>query len=214
MNPVRHLGILQERAIGRLDRLHRLALNLPPFPTPDEKRTAAYVVIEIANLWSAVARSFYLSCVLRARRVSGMRVKLGVGGIQSIQDGIHFAVQTLKPRSVKANRIYHPLDEPTWHKRETLLDLANALTFSNTADIQLALNLSTNAFTDIVVFRNFFAHRSQDTARRAQLLAPRYGQSSTKPPADIMCGVGPGRSQNILADWSDDIRITIDYMCT
>ena len=142
MNPVRHLGILQERAIGRLDRLHRLALNLPPFPTPAEKRTAAYVVIEIANLWSAVARSFYLSCVLRARRVSGIRVKLGVGGIQSIQDGIHFAVQTLKPRSVKPNRVYHPLDEPNWYKRETFLDLANALTFSNSSDIQLALSLS------------------------------------------------------------------------
>jgi hypothetical protein len=139
MNPVRHLGILQERAIGRLDRLHQLALNLPSFPTPAEKRTTAYVVIELANLWSAVARSFYLSCVLRARRVSGMRVKLGVGGIQSIQDGIHFAVQTLKPRSVKPNRVYHPLDESNWYKRETLLHLANALTFSNSSDIQLAL---------------------------------------------------------------------------
>jgi hypothetical protein len=143
-----------------------------------------------------------------------MRVKLGVGGIQSIQDGIHFAVQTLKPRSVKLNRVYHPLDEPNWYKRETLLDLANALTFSNSADIQLALNLSTDAFTDVVVFRNFFAHRSENTARQAQRLGPRYGQSSTKPPADIVCGVGPGRPQNVLADWIDDIRITIDYMCT
>jgi hypothetical protein len=214
MNPVRHLGILQERAIGRLDRLHQLALNLPPFPTPAEKRTAAYVVIEIANLWSAVARSFYLSCVLRARRISGMRVKLGVGGIQSIQDGIHFAVQTLKPRRVHPTRVYHPLDEPNWYKRETLLDLANALTFSNSSDIQLALSLSTDAFTDVVVFRHFFAHRSENTARQAQLLGPRYGQSSTKSPANIVCGVGPGRPQNVLADWIDDIRITIDYMCT
>jgi hypothetical protein len=68
--------------------------------------------------------------------------------------------------------------------------------------------------TDVVVFRHFFAHPSENTARQAQLLGPRYGQSSTKPPAEIVCGVGPGRPQNVLADWIDDIRITIDYMCT
>ena len=143
-----------------------------------------------------------------------MRVKLGVGGIQSIQDGIHFAIQTLKPRRVHPTRFYHPLDEPNWYKRETLLDLANALNFSNSSDIQLALSLSTDAFTDVVVFRHFFAHRSENTARQAQLLGPRYGQSSTKSPANIVCGLGPGRPQNVLADWIDDIRITIDYMCT
>ena len=213
MNPVRHLGTLQGRARSRLDRLQKLALSLPPLPKPAEKRSAAYVVVETTNLWASTARSFYLSCILRARRVSGIRVQLGVGGIQSIQDGIHFAVQTLKRKRVNANRVYHPLDEPNWYKRETLLALANALTLSNSSDIQMALSVATDAFTDIVVFRHFFAHRSESTAREAQLLGPRYGQSSIKHPADIVCGISPGRSQNVLADWIDDIQITIDYLC-
>lgn len=213
MNPVRHLAILQERAISRLDRLRQLALNLSPPLRPAERRAAAHVVIETANLWSTVARSFYLSCVLRARRVSGARVDLGVGGVASIQDGIHFAVQTLKPGRAQPARVYHPLDEPNWYKRETLLRLASALALSNDSEIQLALSLSTDAFTDVVKFRHFFAHRSENTAKEAQSLAPRYGQPSTRHPADIVCGVSLGRPQNVLGDWIDDIELTIDFLC-
>jgi hypothetical protein len=215
MNMVRHLGVLEKRALKRIMRLQRLSRGLSYNPSAVDRRTVAHIVVESANLWSAISRSFYLSCALGARLTGGGRVTINTPGVHitNVRDSIHIAVQKVRPRKVNNRGVYSPLDEPIWYKRNTLLELDNALAFSNTNSIQLALNLQTDVFTDMNIFRNFFAHRSGVTANEASRLAPRYGQVSQKHPADILCGLTNSGRQNILSNWLDDIEITVSYLC-
>jgi hypothetical protein len=213
MRPIRNLTVLESCAYHRLDQLHKLAASLPLLAPEDRRRAAAFGVIELANCWAGFARSYYISCILRARRGGGGRVSVGVPGVATPQDAIHEAVRIIAPRRLSKSRRYHATAEPSWYKRETLLDLGNGLRLSNDPQIQLAMNLPTDAFTDLLVFRHFFAHRGEGTVKQVKVLAPRYGQPSTAAPADVVAGFAPGRPQNVLADWIDDIRITVAYLC-
>lgn len=213
MTPARNLDILKGRVLRTLLRLDRLSRGLSDGMAAAERRVAAYVTIETANTWASFARCYYISCVLLARRPGRSRVKLGVSGVSTLQDAIHFAVGTLRPSRVHANRLYHPIDEPSWHKPDTLLRLAIALKLSNLPEIQLALGLPTDAFSHLTVFRHFFAHRGESTARAAQTLAPKYGQASNIHPARILCGYPPGSTRNVLSDWITDVSLTTSYLC-
>lgn len=213
MHPVRHLGVLRERALRRLQYLSDLAHPCRQ-PTDDAtRRQVAFVLLEAVNLWAGFARSFYLSCVYRARRDTRPRVHLGMSGIVTATDAIHFAVVNVARKTAKPNRRYSWSDEPTWHQRETLQKLSTMLSLSNDPQVQIALNVQTSAFVHVVVFRNFFAHRGRDTVKRARLLMPTYGQVATAHPAEAASGVAPGRTQNIMADWLADMRQTIELIC-
>jgi hypothetical protein len=177
------------------------------------RRRAAFVLLESLNLWASFVRSYYLSCVLEARRDTRPRVRLGVPGVRTPEDAIHFAVVQVAGKKPKANRVYTWWDEPTWYKRETLAKLSSQLKMSNDLEIQTALSIPSPAFTDLVVYRHFFAHRGMATVSNARALAPQYGQPKSLHPAEVVCGFAPGRPQNIMADWLADMRVTVEFLC-
>jgi hypothetical protein len=211
MHPARHLSVLRDRACHRVDYLSALSVACSQPTTDCMRRRAAFVLVEGVNTWSAFVRSFYLSCVFRAQRERRGRVAVGIPGIVTADQAIEFAV--LKVAKGKQKARYSWSDEPAWHKRETIAKLSTLLALSNDAEIQVAVNVGTKAFVDIVTCRNFFAHRGKATMAQARSTLAGYGQSLRDHPSNAVCGTNPGRTQNIMTDWLSDIRLTMELLC-
>jgi hypothetical protein len=104
-------------------------------------------------------------------------------------------------------------DEPAWHDPSVLLALAAVLVVTNLGHIQAAFSTGTRATSDLVVFRNYFAHRNQ-TSRAAALSRARLnGVSTTGSIADIALQTPVGRHQSLLEEWVSDLEFISEFIC-
>jgi hypothetical protein len=173
----------------------------------------AYVAIEARNTWSNFVRAFYISLADGVRLESGTVAT--VSPTRLANDAIGFAVQRWRPsRRPQANGTWHRRDEPAWHDPNTILTLCRDLAASNTADVEAAFSAGSRVFLDLPVFRNYFAHRNQETRRAALDLAPSYGVPAPLSPAEILLARALGRPQPVLVDWIDDLTFTAEYLCS
>jgi len=212
MNPVGHLGELR-RVAGR--RALRLRALVDPVGVPvstQEDRLVAFVTIEALNLWSSFARSFFLSCVFKARRESGARVSHSQGSLVTTELALTFAIRVMKP-SKPGSGPWQRRDEPTWFDVQTLLKLFPALGASNAAQVVSAFSYPTKVFQHLPTARNFFAHRNVETSGKVSAIARAYSVAIARRASDVFCSRSPARPQSVLADWLDDIRNVVDIMC-
>jgi hypothetical protein len=212
MGPVRQLARLQRLAAKRLVMLRTLVEQCAAPSTRKYDRIVSYVAIEALNLWTEFMRCYYLSCVLSGKRANGVRVKIATAGVRTVEDAINFAISCLRPY-LKKVRPWRRRDEPSWHDPNTLLRLSDALGYSNLTEVRAAFAYPTRAFQDLPTVRNFFAHRNEETARKAVNIARSYGLSTLLRPSDILISIAPGRPQSVLSDWLDDIRYVIELLC-
>lgn len=212
MRPVRDLFKLKRLANRRLLFLRGMAQACTNPPGSEGDRIISFVAIETLNLWAVFARAYYLSCVLGARRAGGVRVTLAVRAAQTVAQAIDFSIRTLKP-GLRKRPPWVRIDEPTWHEPRTLMVLSQALGFSHVPIIHAAFAYPTRTFGDLPAFRNFYAHRNDDTFRKAVGLARHYGLSTQLRPSEILVSHTPGRPQSVLAEWIDDIRYVSDSLC-
>lgn len=208
---VPHLGKLRQTATRRLA---RLKIDVETCPLPLSRagdRIMASVTIEAANIWSATGRCFYVSSCLRAKRTNGLRVSMLAQAVDSVT-AINFAMATLKA-STPGGPPWRRRDEPAWHETATLLKLMRALGASNLSAVSTALSIKTRVFNDLPVFRNFFAHRNDDTVSRVGRIARGYRISPNLRPSEILATAVPGRPQRLLSDWLDDLSYAITLLC-
>jgi hypothetical protein len=169
-----------------------------------EARTVAFVTLEALTLWANFVRAFYLSCVHNARREGGERVKVSVSGLGTDEAAIAFSLKIIK---------FARRNEPVWHEPTTLSKLFVAVKASNLTQVQGAISAQPYVFTALPTIRNFFAHRSLQSAQKIPGVARGIGLSVGLRPCEILCSRLPGRPQNVLADWIDDIRNAIELAC-
>jgi len=187
---------------------------------PDDRlhdRTATYVSIEIANLWSCFVREHFLSCAVRqARTATGTSITYGVTLPPNNHDAILFALQVVDPNKFRSIRNRRPLrrrDEPNWFEPAAILRLANVLGWSIEGNIIAATSFPTTVFRDLPTIRNFYAHRSSETALKIKALARRsYGLTVTHP-NELTIVRWSGRTQNVLSEWADDLKEVCSLMC-
>jgi hypothetical protein len=210
MRPVSQLSKLKAVATRRGRRLKRLvdALSLPINAEVD--RVVAFATIETLNLWGSFLRAFYISCFLGARRPLGGRVKIVVPCPRTAVEALTFAMATIKAKPMPPSARRY---EPAWHDHNNILKLFTACNASNLPEVQAAFSYSTTMFVELPVMRNFFAHRNGDTAGSARDVARKLGLSVALRPSEILCSRGPGRPQNVLADWLDDFSLVADLLC-
>jgi hypothetical protein len=145
-------------------------------------------------------------------RECGTRVNGGTIAGVPFKKAIDLAITTLNPRAPsRLNRTRR--EEPPWQKPKTLLDLATDFKFSNQKQINAAFGYGFRVFDDLPKFRNFFAHRNEETSGKAQRLGPAYGVPSTWRPWRILAASAIGRPQAIILDWFDEIRRTGEDLC-
>lgn len=204
MRPCSDLAKLGDRATARLNRLKALVDT-----HTDRERAISLAVIEAQNTWSNFARAFLLSLLSSARRRSGGRVALGNAAVNS--PGALLAIATRACRGPLAAPPTTRREEPAWHDTSNFLKACAALSPSNLAQVQAALSLQTGVFSDLPAFRNFFAHRNEESARRAVDLARRnYLITGLSHPSAVLMRPARLRTQPLLLDWIDEMKVVIE----
>jgi hypothetical protein len=212
MHATRALPKLYEMGSARLSRL-RLLFGYGHFPIDAARdRTIAYICVEAMNLWASFVRCYYLSCMCRAKMISGANVT-SVIAFGSPQEAIDYAVIHLK-RKNPAAAPFSRRDEPVWHDWSTLPKLSIALNLSVDPAIRAATGYSTTMNRFLPVFRNFYAHRNDDTFRKTQTAARQLGIPGGRQwPSQLLSTPTAGAVQPILVDWLDDIQNLMDLLC-
>ena len=83
--------------------------------------------------------------------------------------------------------------EPRWADAGECLRAAKALRIANYATVSSALSSTPSPADDVRVVRNYFAHRSEKTAKAAALIPTKYGlRVQAHPDAIAIAFVAPG----------------------
>ena len=213
--PSRRLEKLQRKASRRLARLRHVVDSLALPPTAEKDRLIAWVVIEARNLWAEFLRAYYLSGAICTRSASGSPVSFTRMTFSNTQMALIHSVRLLRNRGFRRQAVRRQ-DEPPWHVVRDYLSLCMDVGFSNLAQINGAFSYQTSFFAQLTPLRNFYAHRCDETFRKAGQVGIRLGLSSQPDlrPTQIMCSKLPGRPQNVLTDWLDDMENVVHLLCT
>ena len=202
---LRRLKIRLRRRLKRLER--RVTGVTNPAAAKNRDMVVGYVAIEALNAWALFSRSFYLSCALGARTERRKRVACTATTTDPLGSAITHYKHYAQPNAAGA---WHRRDEPAWHDPNVLMTVCSNLGCSIQPQIATAFSLNQNVFTDLPVFRNFFAHRNGGTSQAARNVGPRYTLPTSLSPSDLLLSVSPGGTMPVIVEWLTEMDITAD----
>jgi len=212
MRPRKCLIKLQATAIKKVYRLKCLLSSIS-HPKDAPELYIANTTIETLNTWSNFSRSFYLSCALHSKAVNGNRITT-TSRAANFNDAIGYAMQCCKPKvTLNSSGIWARREEPAWHDPNTLIRICTEIQCSNITNICDGLSGGQTFFSDLPTFRNFYAHRNQETELAAMNKAPRYSISATLKPSAILREFPIGETSILLVKWLNELEFTIEYLC-
>lgn len=172
------------------------------------------VTIDTLNTWTNFARAYYLSGMFGARRTNSARIAVANPHL-SEQYAIENAIVISRPTAIRRlpAAAWHRREEPTWHDPNVFQRICAGEGFSNLVEIQAAFSAGYRVFSDLPVFRNYFAHRNQGTLKAAVGLAPLHGIPATRRPSEILLTRPIGRIQPLILEFIDEIEFTVEYLC-
>jgi hypothetical protein len=173
-------------------------------------RTVARICIDSLNQWTNFSRSFYLSCIAGARTKTGSIARTSAFSFVDFQAAIDYATASAKPHL--KNFPVKRREEPPWFDPFLLLSLSQKLAFTNQAAVIAALSGKTNVFNHLPVFRNFFAHRNEDTHRKTVRIETDLGGPTFKFPSHYLLYTPSGKTACVLEEWLIDLRIVSDII--
>jgi hypothetical protein len=126
--------------------------------------------IELDNMVLIALRKFTVSCMFRARTVSGHRITTArlLKNEQEVSALIPSVVNTVKFRRLNRPAQIPRHGEPTVRDPNQTERVFQSCGASNLASLQNALALNLDLFRDIATVRNFYAHRNEDTWRKVR----------------------------------------------
>jgi hypothetical protein len=217
MRRTKRLKALSDAFGDRLDRLASLVQPLAGLDGPRVNRLVSYVVIDSVGSWALFAREYYLSCALLGPRLrSKARVTYGLAPIAGERDAIIQAIRATKNPSFApaASVKIKPRDEPDWLAKNTLSKISTVLSFSHDARITAALSQPTTFFSQAITVRNFFAHRSKESADKIRTLSlHQYLYPHLRHPTEFVNGILPSRTDTILNEWLADLKDISRALC-
>jgi len=214
MRPTRDFRCLAKSTTYRLRVLRDSLDNARRLPTARQRRLAvSTLTIDAANTWSNFSRSYYLSSCIGAFLEPLGRVTTTLA-FTNFNDSIGEAVRIHRAYATpRATGIWHRRDEPTWHDPNVLLSCCNNIGASNYIHMTNALSVGTRFFIDLPVFRNYCAHKNQQTQKAAQTLAPTYGISSLLLPFEILLSTPIRARDPLLTLWLYDMEAVVGLLC-
>lgn len=214
MRPCRSIGSLGLVAKRRLNRFRDLAQNALTLNRPDSDRIVSYICIECLNSWHNFCRSYFLSCILRPKTISGQTILVNPN-VSTFSNAIDISMMTCK-RGLWEKGSWDRRDEPLWRDPNIFVKNCEAIGCSNIDEIRNTFNVPTKVLEHLTVLRNYYSHRNDETIKKVRDLAFYYSISIPfKPshPTDILLLPAYDRPQALLLDWLDDIEIYIDSLC-
>jgi hypothetical protein len=203
---------LGKEAIRRLDRLEAACANLGLISFRIADGTLSCVVVQTQAVWSEFVRAYYLSLLLSPYDSSGRRIKIANAALRNEYDAITALILHLRLRN-KTKPAWSRIEEPRWHKPSTLTSGCQLLGSPTLQKVIAAVSIGSSVFDDLPRFRNFYAHRNEETARDAVALRVNYGIGLVSHPSSILLSYVPGRPQTIVEDWLDDLKNVAFALC-
>ncbi len=214
MRPCRSIESLRLVAKRRISRFRDLAQKALVLPRPDSDRIVSYICIECLSSWHNFCRSYFLSCILRPKTLSGHTILVN-SHVRTFSDAIDISMRTCK-RNVWERDHWSQRDEPSWRDSKIFVKSCEAIGCSNIDKIQSTFSIPTKVLEHLPKFRNYYCHRNNDTLKDVRDLASYYTISIPfKPshPTDILLLPAYNRTQVLLLDWLDDIENYVDLLC-
>ena len=217
MKIVRNLQHLEQNAKWAIQRSCRLI--------PSTRSTAnsfameeriTFAAVNLLNSWANFQRTYFICCLLGTKSATQNSIFSNQTGIiTNANDAIGKAIINFTPARVpRSNGIWDTRDEPTWHDSNTLLKLSIAYAFSNSPDIQTAFTFGFTAHKNLVVFRNYYAHKNRGTKSKAQAIAIQYLLPQRLHPTTILLGTpSSSPSSNLIELWAEELSQTIELLC-
>ncbi len=215
MKPARHFGKLRSSGTRRLRRIREVAVGAVAPYSQERDPELAWVTIELANLWTQFCRAYFLSCLRSARLDSGPRVSCqNLANIPAFEVAmIVLAWKRGKTRAGRGGKL-QGRDEPDWHQPSCLLQGCRIIGASNLHSVQGALSTGTSVFEHLPTCRNFYAHRSKETATKVLNIGlSAYSMGGKTHPSEVLIARAPGSSQSLILDFIDDTEVTIELLC-
>ena len=215
MNASHRLEKLNRAAKKRIKKLRSHVSHFSAPTTTEQDRMIAWVVVETLNLWAGFLRAYYLSGAIGTRTSLGGRVTYKSVTFANSSAAILHAIRVVK-NPLFSKRDVSRRDEPTWHDKDNFLSLLKKVDASNLPQIYAAFSTGVNFFDFLPTVRNFYAHRCDETFRKATKVGVKLGLATTPRlrPTEIMCTRLPKRPSNVITDWLDDMANVIDLLCS
>lgn len=179
---------------------------------------ATYIAIENANLWATFVRKLFLACALGSPFTGkGVAVSYAGAKFASERDALLFAIRAVNSRyaaklAATGQKIV-PRDEPAWHDRNAFLRIIHTLGLSNEPSIAAAITSSATTLEHMPTIRNFYAHRTEETAKKTSRVQLSYGFSSSIHPTEFLASRIISRPQTVLRQLVDDVSVSITIAC-
>ena len=208
------LARLNKSFARRISKLEAVAFRISGRSGHDVDQALSFVLIETLTAWSNFVREFYLSCAfLNPKTISGQHVVHANGAVVNERDALIHSILILRAKTITKPRIT-PFDEPTWREKRTLSSLSQSLALSNNQAIVSGLSYQTGFFDEAHIVRNFYAHRTGDTASKvADLAVRKHGLVLLKHPSELVNVIFLGRTQTLIQEWLGDIRVIGTTIC-
>lgn len=208
---MRIVSTVDELSTASVRRLDRLNATLAASIAARDHVTivTANTVVEVANLWTNFNRFYFLSVSLGAVDSVGNRLS-APARFRSANAALRAAYTATKPGT--APKLVSWSEEPKWWDVAKVDLCLNAIGAPSVARVRSAVSIPSDVFTALQPFRNFYAHRSGDTAAKARRSIAGPFASTRLHPTDFLLTYRPGRPQCVLADWIDTLRLAIDLM--
>jgi hypothetical protein len=180
--------------------------------SPDDRRSLAYVTIELDNLIVCGLRQYAKSSLLRSRTAAGVRITASINP-SSTEEAAAYILRTLNPK--KYANISNPpsikeRDEITIRDPKEIEKVLIAYSASNLSNFVVALSLNAKVFSEAKICRHFFAHRAKNTYEAVQLFSLNLGIAGIDMPEKLLIRGRPSNGVRFLDGWLSDVENFFD----
>lgn len=212
MQCVSDLAKLRDSVISRVRGLRSVSASVTSPLASSDKRTLAFVTLELDNLIIVALRQYTKSSLLRSRTASGLRITASVNPM-TVQEAAAYVFRSINPTR------YHNMGSPAAISERNELSFRNPkdaervlldYSASNISNLATALSLNAEVFAEAKVFRHFFAHRARNTADAVAELALNLGLAFSGSPEEILIKGRPNVGIRVLDGWLADVENFFD----
>lgn len=212
MTPTRHLGRLYDSILARVRRYRFL---LQSARKNDGTQLAIYVpmiVIELDNLILQALRAYTLSCLMRAKTRSSIKVSCSVSA-QSTEGAAALVLAYFEPTRFSRLRSPVKIARNNEFKTRSPLDIRTFLQHvqvSQVTQFDTAVALNADVFSSIRPTRIFFAHRNEDTLSELKRYVQRIGLPPCRHGLDYVLSQKTGAGAPIIDMWLAETEFFFD----
>jgi len=212
MQCVTDLVKLRDSIISRVGRLRQIVPSAYQPLSPEDKRSIAFVTIELDNLIILGLRQYTKSSLLRSRTATGERITASVRP-SSPEEAAAFIYRSLNPKGylrLKSPSTIMEKDEIPFRDPKVTEKVLLDYSASNTKNFSLALSLNAEVFSEVKICRHFFAHRANNTYNAVRDFSSRQGLVGFDVPENLALRGRPGTGVRFLDGWLADVENFFD----